>query len=113
MSPALLLLAAAGWALILTQGHGPWGILARARAALRARASVDTATGRRDPTLLTCAMCCATWTGAALAGLAHLAAAHPPLALPLDIITHAGAAAGLAWIATRLASRSPSPTPDP
>ena len=76
-------LAAAGWTAILTRGAGPFGILARLRAAWPG-----------GP--LGCPLCTGTWTGAALAAGLAVAELVPRLAAGLAVLAAAGAGAAVA-----------------
>lgn len=102
MTPILFAaLSVVGWAIVLTRGAGPFGIIDRARAALDRRVNAEGAP--RRPTILSCPMCCAWWLGLFAAGLYLVSQRWPSLA-PIAILAGApGAASGVASIGSSFA----------
>ena len=89
MSAALVIFAIFGWALVLTRGAGPWGILTR----LRALSGV-----------FSCPMCAGWWLGAGAGIVVYLSSGRPlfSLAGAASVLCIAGAGAGSSWLGVQL-----------
>lgn len=82
-------LAVLGWVLILTEGAGPFDLIAFVRE-------------RWTSGPLSCALCTGVWVGAAAAVMQLAADRWPSFVGPLTVLRMAGAGAALGWTSSRV-----------